>query len=129
MGLVIVHVPLLLIQFPYRQVHADIPAGERIPLRHVCLQISKVAANMPKLPADLHTDLLCRPLFGLSQCKIGLPGDPPIGPGLLPGMENFVEVVYHPLQLLTGFMEEFEVLRVLDVGWGTGGIQNLCSDV
>ena len=116
MGLVIVPVPLLLIQFPYRQVHADIPAGERIPLRHVCLQISKVAANMPKLPADLHADLLRRPLFGLSQCKIGLPGDPPIGPGLLPGMESLVEVVYHPLQLLTGFMEEFEVLRVFDVG-------------
>ena len=97
--------------------------------RSTSIRISKVAANMLQLPADLHADLLRRPLFGLSQCKIGLPGDPPIGPGLLPGMESLVEVVYHPLQLLTGFMEEFEVLRVFDVGWGTGGIQNLCSDV
>ena len=72
----------------------------------------------------MHSDSFCRPSLGLCQLQIVLSCDFPVSPWLSPGMVGIIEIVNYPFQMLPGFIEKREILRIPDIRRRTGRVQN-----
>ena len=121
MGAVIVHVLLLLIDGADRIQTFHLAHGQRFSERQLAINGIKVAPEVGQLFSNGFAGHLEGMLAASGVFHIVLPGTFAVAAGLLP-VRGIMENIQKLLGVLSGLIEQGNILRIPDIGRCTGGV-------